>query len=145
MIASLCGPACGGRLFLHVLGATLLFGGVLTVTILGFAAPRIEQHAALLRRLAFAFTLLVVWPSFVVMRVGAQLVVTAENLDKKSPRWVDVGFAVSDAGILVLLLVTLFAWLSLRRAWAGRALTALSAAYLVALGIAWFYMSAKPS
>jgi hypothetical protein len=145
MIASLCGPECGVQLFVHVLGALLLFGAVATVTILSVVAlSRPADQALLLRRVAFATTLAAVWPGYIVMRVGAQWVLTHENLDTNSPSWVGVGFVISDAGILVLLLLTLFGWLSRRRAWAGTALAGLSSLYLVALGVAWFYMSAKP-
>jgi len=145
VIASLCHAYCGGRLFLHVLGATLLFGGVLTVVILSIAGLRLTQHTELLRRLAFGLTLLVVWPAWIVMRVGAQLVLTSEGLDKHSPSWVGVGFAVSDAGIVVLLLLTLFGWLAARRGCALNAFAGLGSLYLVALGVAWFFMSAKPT
>lgn len=144
MIASLCGAQCGGRLFLHVLGATFLFGDVLAVATLTIASLRVAQHQLLLRRLSFLVVLVGVLPSFVLMRVGAQLVVTAEHLDKHSPGWVGVGFAVSDAGIIVLLLLALTSWLSLRRPAAARWAAGLSVLYLVALGVAWFAMSAKP-
>ena len=105
MIASLCHADCGGRLFLHVFGSTLLFGGVLTVATLLIASFRIAQHAALLRRLAFIVVLAVAIPSYLLMRVGAQLVLTAEHLDKNSPGWVGLGFAVADGGIIILLLL----------------------------------------
>jgi hypothetical protein len=144
MTASICGPTCGTPLFLHVFGAIFLFGGVAAVTILAFAALRDNTNAVLFRRTAFVTTLLVVWPAYIVMRVGAQWVLTDEHLDKHSPGWVGVGFAVSDAGILVLALITLLGWLSPRRPGAGRFLAGLSVLYMVALGVAWFAMSAKP-
>ena len=144
MTASLCGPLCGGRLFLHVLGATLLFGGVLTVTTLAWAARRNAAHTVLLRRVAFRTLLLVVWPAFILMRVGAQLVLSGEGLDDSKATWIGVGFGVSDVGILVLLLMTLFGWLANRRPWAATAFASLASLYLAALGVAWFFMSAKP-
>jgi hypothetical protein len=132
-------------LFVHVLGAILLFGGVASVATLAFASIRSgEQNAALLQRVAFVTTLALVWPAWVLMRAGAGWIQSREDLESNPPGWIDVGMAVSDVGILVLLLLTLFAWLSRRRAWAGTALAALSALYLVALGVAWLYMSAKP-
>jgi len=131
-------------LFLHVLGATALFGAVLTVATLSFGALRIPAHAALLRTLTFRTLLFLLWPAYVVMRVAAQWSLNKENLDTNSPSWVGVGFVVSDVGIVVLLLLTLLAWLSKRRPWAGQLVAGLSSLYLVALGVAWFYMSAKP-
>jgi hypothetical protein len=143
-IASLCGPSCGAPLFVHVFGAMVLFGAVLAVATLSLASHRIEQHAPLLRRLAFLITLAAVWPAFIVMRVGGQWVLNHEGLDENSPDWVGVGFLVSDAGIVVLLLLTLLGWLGLRRPGAGRFHAGLAVLYLVALGVAWFAMSAKP-
>ena len=56
-IASLCGPTCGGQFFVHVFGALVLFGGVLAVAILAYAALRIAPDALLLRRVGFWTTL----------------------------------------------------------------------------------------
>jgi hypothetical protein len=143
-VASICGPTCGFPLFLHVAGAMALFGGIASVSILSWAAVRLTAHAPLLRRLAFATMLLLVWPAFVAMRAGAQWVLNHEGLDKNSPGWVGVGFAVSDAGVVLLLIVTFLAWLARRRGGATPWVAALSSLYVVALGVAWFAMSAKP-
>ncbi len=143
-VASLCGPTCGAPLFVHVLGATLLFGALFAVTTLGFASTRIVEHGPLLRRLAFTVMLAGVWPSYILMRVGAQWVLSHEGLDENTPGWVGVGFIVSDAGILVLLVLTLLGWLGLRRPRLGIWFAGLAAMYLAALGVAVFAMSAKP-
>jgi hypothetical protein len=144
MTASICGPTCGTPLFLHVLGAIALFGGVASVAVLAIAALRERAHSAMLQRAAFMTTLLLVWPAYVAMRIGAQWVASNEHLDKNPPGWINVGFAVSDGGIVLLALVTLLGWLSPRRPRAGRFLAALSVLYVIALGVAWFAMSAKP-
>ena len=143
-VASLCGPTCGAPLFLHVLGATLLFGALLAVTTLAYASTRIVDHGPMLRRLAFTIMLAGVWPSYVLMRVGAQWVLSHEGLDDDPPGWVGVGFLVSDVGILVLLVLTLLGWLGLRRPRVGMWFAGLAAIYLLALGVAVFAMSAKP-
>lgn len=143
-VASLCGPTCGAPLFVHVLGATLLFGALFAVTTLGFASTRIVEHGPLLRRLAFTVMLAGVWPSYILMRVGAQWVLSHEGLDENTPGWVGVGFLVSDAGILVLLVLTLLGWLGLRKPRLGIWFAGLAAIYLAALGVAVFAMSAKP-
>jgi hypothetical protein len=144
MIAIMRPHAWDFPLFLHVVGAIFLFGGVATVALLSLGALREQAHAAMLRRTAFVTTLLLVWPSFVVMRVGAQWILSREGLDKVTPSWVNYGFAVSDAGILVLAVITLLGWLAPRRPKAGKFLAALSVLYLLALGVAWFAMTAKP-
>jgi hypothetical protein len=132
-------------LFVHVLGAACLFGGTLAITTLGFAALRLEAQGAMLRRLAFLSTLLAVWPAFIAMRVGAQWIYSKEDLHPDFPRWIAVGVAVGDGGVVVLLVLTVLAWLSLRRWPRATALFAwVSALYLLALGVAWWAMSAKP-
>ena len=143
-VASLCGPTCDAPLFLHVLGATLLFGALLGVTTLGFASTRIIEHGPLLRRLAFTIMLAGVWPSYILMRVGAQWVLSHEGLDNDPPNWVGVGFLVADGGVLVLLVLTLLGWLGLRRPRVSPWFAGLAAIYLLALGVAVFAMSAKP-
>ena len=66
MFASICGPTCGFPLFVHVFGAMVLVGGVATVMILpGASLARPPAKSAFLRRLAFATTLIVVWPGLV--------------------------------------------------------------------------------
>ena len=144
MIAVIRPHAWDLPLFMHVLGAILLFGGVAAVALLSFAALREQAHAALLRRTAFATTVLVVWPAYVVMRVGAQWILSREGLDQNPPGWVGAGLAVSDAGILILAVITLLGWLAPRRPQAGKFLAGLSVLYLIALGVAWFAMTAKP-
>jgi hypothetical protein len=131
-------------LFVHVLGAIVLFGGVGAVVLLAGAALRYDAQALMLRRTAFITTLVLLWPSFIVMRVGAQWILSREGLDKNPPGWVGAGFAVSDGGILVLALITLLGWLSPRRPTAGKFLAGLALLYAIALGVAWFAMTAKP-
>jgi hypothetical protein len=129
-------------LFVHVLGAIALFGGI--ATLLSFAGRRIPLHKAFAQRLAFITLLAVVWPSYVVMRGGAQWIYNKEDLHPDFPTWIAVGVTVGDGGIIVLLALTVLGWLARRKAWAGSFFAGLSALYLVALGIAWWAMSAKP-
>jgi hypothetical protein len=155
MTGSLCGPACGFPLFLHVFGATVLVGAILTVTILTWVSLRrpLEQ-AQLLRRLAFMTLLLVGWPSWLAMRIAGQWVLSLDiysGVEAIAPGWLTVGFIVGDVGVLVLLISTILAWFAYRRTRAEtpKPLTApifagLTTLYLAALAIAWFAMSAKP-
>jgi hypothetical protein len=144
VIAFLRPDAWDFPLFLHVLGATVLFGGTATLVLLSFTAQRITGGAAFARRLAFTTLLTVVWPAYIVMRVGAQWIYSKEDLHPDFPAWIAVGVGVGDGGIVVLLILTLLGWLTRRRARAGPFFAGLSALYLVALGVAWWAMSAKP-
>jgi hypothetical protein len=144
VIATLRPDSWDVPLFLHVLGAVLLFGGVASLAVVSLAGLRIPDHAALLRTLAFRTVLFVVWPAYVVMRAGAQWILSREGLDDDAPGWVGVGFVVSDVGIVVLLVLTLLGWLALRRPRIASWFAGLAVLYLVALGVALFAMSAKP-
>jgi hypothetical protein len=131
-------------LFLHVLGATVLFGGIASLAIVSLAGLRVPEQALVLRRLAFRTTLFLVWPAFIVMRVGAQWIVSREHLDKDSPGWVVAGFIVADGGVILLLVLTLLGWLAVRRPRVSPWFAGLALLYVLALGVAWFAMSAKP-
>jgi uncharacterized protein (TIGR03382 family) len=131
-------------LFVHVLGAIALFGGVGTLVLLSFAAQRMPAQADFARRVAFGTLITVVWPAYVVMRVGAQWIYSKEDLHPDFPTWIAIGVGISDGGIVVLLLLTLLGWLMRRRPRAGTLFAGLAGLYLVALGVAWWAMTAKP-
>jgi hypothetical protein len=131
-------------LFLHVLGAIALFGGIGTVVLLSVAAHRIPGHAVLARRIALTTLLAVVWPAYVLMYADGVWIASKEDLHPSFPTWMVVGVSVADGGIVVLLVLTLLAWLARRRPRAGVFVAGLSALYLVALGVAWWAMTTKP-
>jgi hypothetical protein len=135
-------------LFLHVLGAIVLFGSTATVAIVGFASRGRAEHAALLSRVALWTFFLGVVPGWILMRVGAQWIVGKEFPDgANTPGWVGVGFIVSEGGGVVLLVLGILAWIWKRREGAGNlalVLPLLASVCLVAFGVAWFAMSGKP-
>ena len=134
------------RVFLHVLGAMVLFGGTAAVAVLGIATRMREDHAALLSRLAFRTLLFVVLPAFIAMRVGAQLVVDKEY-PGSTPGWVAVGFVVTEPGLIVLIAIGVVAFLSARKGGTGRLATAvavLASFYVLALGVAMWAMTTRP-
>jgi hypothetical protein len=133
-------------LFLHVLGAIFLAGSIGAVTVLAVAARKRTENAALLSKVAFRTLIFVVLPSWIVMRVGAQLIADKEFPDK-TPGWVDVGFVVSEPGLIILIALGVLAWVGARRGGVGRASMAvaiLAPVYLAALAVAWWAMSATP-
>ena len=133
-------------LFLHVLGATLLFGSTAAVAVVGFAGWRRRGDVLLLSRIMVATFLLAIVPSWILMRVCAQWIDNKE-FPSHEPGWVGVGYPVSEGGGVFLIVVGILAWLSVRRqgsprlAFAGAVLASI---VLIALGVAWFAMSAKP-
>lgn len=140
-------------LLLHVLGAIILFGAVSGAAILESTSfSRTAPTAVLLRRLAFRTTLVAVWPAFVLMRIAAEWIRSKEfPSGAPEPDWVVVGYVIGDAGILVLVGLTICAWLAVRQTSDARPrpatatiATGLAGLYLVALAVAWFVMTAKP-
>ena len=129
-------------LFLHIFGATLLFGTVTTVAIAGFASRSHAGYEQLLARVAQRTFLLGIVPAYVLMRVGAQWIDSKEFPNGDEPGWVGVGFIVSDAGVILLLIVGIL--LAVRRQRVLLAVPVLTAIYVVALGVAWVAMSGKP-
>ena len=140
-------------LFLHVLGAILTFGAVATAAFLVFASLRRTTPAStLLRRLAFRTMLFAVWPSFILMRVAAEWIRSKEFSGGTEPDWVGVGYVIADAGLLILIALTVCTYLAARQTSPERprpamatVATALAGLYLVALAVAWWAMSTKPS
>ena len=132
-------------LFLHIFGAMVLVGAVLTVLIVSYVAWR-RSDMAILRSAAFWSLVIVGVPSYVAMRGGAQWIYSNEGFTgKNDPTWLGIGFAVADAGLLVLL-VTIgvsYWWKRSSSRSAGAIVAALSSVYLILLAIAWMAMSGK--
>jgi hypothetical protein len=148
MLAAIRPDSWNLALFLHVLGAMLTFGATATVAMIGFAGARRDAEGGQwLRRLSLRIALFVLVPSFILMRAAAGWIAGKEYPgDAKTPGWLDVGFIVTDPGAVLILIMLILAWLGARRADSriGAAVPWLAGVYVVALGIAWFAMSAKP-
>src|SRR5262249_7814052 len=145
-VASLCGPTCGAQLFVHVLGATTLFGMVLAVTILAYAALRLApERAALLRRVGFWTTVALMLPAWLVMYFGGYWLLGHEGLDHDTPGWANAGARIADVGAALLIALLVIGWLAIKRPRLGVWVAAVATLYLVALAVAWFFMSGKPS
>ena len=146
MLAAIRPDSWNLPLFVHVLGAMILFGATATVAIAGFAARSRGAHAELLARVALKTFLFAIIPSWIAMRVGAGWI-EGKEFPNDEPGWLGVGFAVSEGGALLLIALGILGWVSVRRHGIGRAAAAvpiLAGIYVVALAIAWWAMSAKP-
>jgi hypothetical protein len=140
------------RVFIHVAGAMAL---VATLTLAVFAlvnAHRRGDEAAV--RFAYRVLVRAVLPAYIVMRIGAQLVVSHEHLDKVKAAWLDIGFMTSDGGALLLLITIAISGRRLKRTKGGessahapalRAATALCGVLIAAYIVAIWAMTTKPS
>jgi len=144
-------------LLLHVAGALLAFGTLVAATGLLLLAWRAREPAdsAALTRLGWRTVLYGVLPSYVLMRLSAQWVLSKEGLDGDdvSLTWIDIGFIVGDAGVLLLVIMMILVGIAARRQGrapgrlgvSGRVGAVLGTILLVALAIAVWAMSAKPT
>ena len=142
-------------LFLHVLGAMILVGGLLTAVGLQANAWRRREPGDLLAysRGGFWALLTVALPGWVLMRIAAEWIRSKEGwTGDNDPTWLGIGYLLADIGFVVLLITILLAGLGVRRlrksggtaAILGRIATPLATLLLVAYLIAVWAMTAKP-
>ena len=139
-------------LLVHVLGATILVGGLLAgSSVLAFARGDVR-----FLRLGYWSLLAVALPGFVVMRVGAEWIYRKEGWDDlpegvDDPDWLGIGYVIADAGALILLISLILGGVGMYRLRTGRgsgllkATLVLSIILLVAYLIAVWAMSGKPT
>ena len=92
-------------------------------------------------------------PAYLLMRVGAEWIASKENVSEDDPpAWIDVGYLVSDVGLLILIVMTVLAGLAVRRAGRGgepaglvRWTTGLTLLLILAYTVALWAMATKPA
>jgi hypothetical protein len=104
-------------LFVHIVGATILVGGLLTS---GSALAFAKGDAKLLR-LGYWSLLAVSLPGYVIMRIGAEWVYSKgwDEVDD-APTWLDIGFSIANAGALVLLIALIVGGIGVYRMREGK-------------------------
>ena len=123
-------------LLVHVLGAMILVGGLLTgASILTFARGDVR-----FLRLGYWTLLAVALPGYIVMRLGAQWIYSKEHLDDapSDPTWIGIGFIVADLGALLVLIALIIGGIGVRRLDSGGGQGLLKAAMV----IAWLVLAA---
>jgi hypothetical protein len=138
-------------LLVHILGAMVLMGGLVTAA--GSAIVGWRDEGAALRRFSYWTLLAVAFPGYIVMRIGAQWTQSKEHLDNlpNDPAWLSIGFITADLGALLLLIALILGGIGLRRSRNGGGsgllkassviATVLVAAYIVTI----WAMGAKPT
>ena len=104
----------GLPMFLHVLGAFTLIGALTMAASYLFAARR--DGSLELTRLGYRSLLIGALPAFLVTRIAAQWLASEQGVDDSDAAWITVGYATTDAGLLLLLAATIGAGLAVRRA-----------------------------
>jgi hypothetical protein len=103
-------------LLLHVSGAMALVASVSIAAVAflqgwrstGASAASLKQFGA--RTLLYAAI-----PSYFVMRIAAEWILSKEGLDNSNAAWIGDGFAAADGGALLLLITTIIANIAVRR------------------------------
>ena len=136
-------------LFVHIVGAMILVGGLLT----GVSALALARGDVRLQRLGYRALLAVALPGYIIMRVGGEWIYDREGWnDDNAPEWIGIGYIVADLGAALLLIGLVTGAFGLRRRRSGdgggRLLgttTILAAVFLVACLVAVWAMGGKPS
>ena len=103
-------------LFVHILGAMFATGGlVLAITYLVGAA---RGGGADSLRLGFRSLLWAAIPGYIVLRGSAEWIYAKESLDEldTDPAWIGIGYIITDAGLLFLIIATVLTGLAAKGA-----------------------------
>lgn len=154
MLAAIRPDSWNFPLLLHVLGASVLVGGLVVAVAAQLLGWRRPDEAVAFGRVAFRALLFVAFPAWWVMRIGGQWIGSREGLDEleSDPGWLVIGFVTADGGGLLLLVSIALAGLGARRlsrtggesSLLARLATVLVAVVLVAYLVATWAMTAKP-
>jgi len=123
-------------LFVHVLGAMVLVGGLLA----GASLITYARGDVRFLRLGYFTLLAVAFPAYIVMRIGAQWIYSREGWDKldSDPTWLGIGYIVADAGALLVLIALIVGGIGVRRLRNGGGQGLLKASMV----IAWIVLAA---
>jgi phosphoglycerol transferase MdoB-like AlkP superfamily enzyme len=101
-------------LLVHVAGAALLVGGLVTAVtalLLGW-----RRDSAFYSRLGFRSLLFVTLPAWFVMRIGAQWIYSKEGFTgDDEPGWLGIGYLTADLGGILLLLSIILTGIGVRQ------------------------------
>jgi hypothetical protein len=139
-------------LFVHILGAMILVGALSLSAVSLIAAWR--SGSAALTKLGFMTLFYGAIPGYIVMRGGAQWIAHKEGLEDSDLSWIGIGFSVSDAGFVLLLISLVIGGIAVRRINRGdggtpsvsaRVATGLISVFLLACLVAVWAMTTKPT
>ena len=120
-------------LFVHVLGAMVLVGGLLT----GASTLASARGNVRFLRLGYWTLLAVALPGYVIMRIGAEWIYSKEGWDKLPdeaiPAWINIGYIVADVGALLVLIALILGGIGVRRLRDGKGQGLLKATMVIAL------------
>jgi cytochrome bd-type quinol oxidase subunit 1 len=149
MLAAIRPDSWNFPLFLHVLGAMILVGGLFTG---GFALALARGNERLLR-LGYRSLLAIGLPGYILMRIGAEWTADKEGFNEEGapdPAWLGIGYVTADIGALLFLIALIVGGIGVYRLRKGggvgllKASMVISLVLLAAYVVAVWAMSAKP-
>jgi hypothetical protein len=151
MLAAIRPDSWNLPLLVHVLGAMILVGGLLTAGGASLLARR--DSTGTLARLSYGTLAAVALPGFLIMRAGAAWIYDKEGFGGggDEPAWLGIGFATADIGGLLLLIALVLGGIGLARARRGggdgllRASGMIALVLLVAYVVTVWAMAGKPA
>lgn len=136
-------------LLVHVAGAMILVGGLLTAGGAALLAGR--DATGTLARLSFRTLAAVALPGYIIMRAGAAWIYDKEGYGgDDEPAWLGLGFITADVGALLLLIALVLGGVGLRRSRRGgdgllRASGIIAVILLAAYLVTVWAMAGKPT
>jgi hypothetical protein len=149
MFAAIRPDSIDFALLIHVLGAMVLVGAVVTAAGAGVLAWR--DDSAVLRRLSYKVLLVVALPAWIVMFVGALWTESKEHLDNVDLAWLGIGHIGAEGGGLLLLISIVLGGIGVRRSGSGGGSGLMKASSVIAVFLCAVYvvaiwaMGAKPA
>ena len=141
-------------LFVHVAGAMAVTAALIAaVASLVLAWRATGEERAAITRFGFRTLLYAGIPAYFVMRIGAEWVLSKENIPTDNEHgWVGFGYATAELGGILILIATILTGLGMRRLRSGRggggmakAGTVLATLVVALYVIAIWAMTTKPS
>jgi hypothetical protein len=140
-------------LFVHVAGAMMVMAALaVAVSALVLAWRAQGEERAAITRFGFRTLLYAGIPAYLVMRIGAEWIVSRENIPSENgPEWVDIGYGTADLGGILILIATLLTGFGVRRLRGGgggglaKTGTVLASLVIVLYVIAVWAMTTKPT
>ena len=104
-------------LFLHVAGAMMVTASVVVaVSALVLAWRATGEERAAITRFGFRTLLFAGIPSYLLMRIAAEWIVSRENIPTKNePGWIGIGYGTADLGGILILLATILTGVGMRK------------------------------
>ena len=151
VLAALRSHSADLAVFVHVAGAMILMGGLVTAAGAGFLGWR--DTTAGLRRFSALTLFAVALPGWIIMRVAAEWASSKTGWGdaNPTPAWLDIGYITADAGGVILLVALVLGGIGVRKARSGggtgllKASTVLAAIVIAVYIVTIWAMGGKPN